>query len=334
MPGTVPRSFPREAGRTTAKAILGAFLIVVFSLLPVIAAAQGEDEATFAGAYAVSIGEEDVPLSLIGAATLEGSWVVRFDQDGRYTIERQDVGELVSGSFEVQDDRVTVTDEAGLLSCGNPQPVGETDPIATYSWQKTGDLLRLEPEHEECHTRRVLFATRALVPFVVCQTVPLELSDEGTNAGDSGPGSGLDLPRAAQEDEGTPAPSTPVSGEEVPQTREEIGTADDPEEAIIDLLGQLNACWATGDPARVLPLLSESFLDSATGGGVLSLEEVAADFRQLQTTPIIWELAGDIEVDGDEAEAVVAATIGGEELLQTFRFVREDDGWRLANLGE
>ncbi len=334
MPGTAPTSCPQEVGRTPAKAILSAFLVMAFFLLPVIVAAQGEDESSFAGAYAVSIGEEDIPLSLIGAATLEGSWVIRFDQDGRYAIERQDVGELVSGSFEVQDDRVTVTDEAGLLSCGNPQPVGETDPTATYSWRKTGDLLRLEPENEECGTRRVLFATRALVPFVVCQTIPLELSDEGTNAEDSGLGGGLDSLSAMQEDEGTPPPGTPVSGEEVSQAPVEIGTADDPEEAIMDLLAQLNACWATGDPARVLPLFSEAFLESATGGGAASLEEVAAEIRQLQTTPIIWELAGDVEVDGDEAEAVVAATIGGEELLQTFRFVREDEGWRLANLGE
>jgi hypothetical protein len=31
---------------------------------------------------------------------------------------------------------------------------------------------------------------------------------------------------------------------------------------------------------------------------------------------------------------VVASTIGGEETLQTFTFVRDEEGWRLDNLGE
>lgn len=333
-----PADFQRASSHVRIGLIVAAFFLASISAFPSITAGQTEDESSLAGFYAVSIGERDVPLSLIGSAALEGSWVLRFGDDGRYSIERQDVGELVAGSFEVDGERVTVTDERGLLSCANTQPLGESYPTATYSWRKSGDLLRLEALDEECATREVLFSTRPLVPYVVCQTVPLDLSDAAAESEredeDTELGSGLEGLRLGEDDEATQPSATPSSGVNEPASQRAIGVAEDPEQAIEDLISQLNACWATGDPARVLPLFSESFLDSATGGGAASIEDVAADIRQLQTTPVIWELAGDIEVDGDEAEAVVAATISGEEMLQTFRFVREDEGWRLDNLGE
>jgi hypothetical protein len=163
------------------------------------------------------------------------------------------------------------------------------------------------------------------------------LETAGTpSAGADGVGRGLEALRQAEDDEATPDASeaTPVAEERVTAIPAAIGTADDPEEAITEVIAQLNACWATGDPARVLPLFSESFVNDATGGGSASLEDLAAQLRQLQTATIMWELAGDIEVDGDEAAAVVAATIGSEETLDTFTFVRENDAWRLNDLGQ
>ncbi|MEJ7763666.1 MAG: nuclear transport factor 2 family protein, partial [Thermomicrobiales bacterium] len=117
-------------------------------------------------------------------------------------------------------------------------------------------------------------------------------------------------------------------------TPAEIGISQDPEEAIVEVLAQLTACWATGDPALVLALFSEGFLSDATGDGAVSLDELANDIRQQQTTPIVWELAGEVEVDDDEATAIVAATFDDQELLQTFLFELGDDGWRLGNFGE
>jgi hypothetical protein len=318
----------------------GVLLLLVTLLAPRLDAVRAQDDAdTLAGAYAVSITEEDVPLSLIGSATLRGAWIVSFNDDGSYGIERQDVGQVVAGSYEVAGDEVTITDESGLLSCGNLQPIGDTQPVATYSWQKTGDLLQLEPSDEGCSTRQVLLATRALAPFVACRTVAVELSDGVTGPvedDDSGLGRGLDALRQGDDAAATPgsAESSPTAGADGTPAPVNIGIASDPEEAIADLVGQLNACWATGDPARVLPLFSQSFLEDFAGDGGASLEDLAGQLRQLQTATIAWELAGDIEADGDEATAVVASTIGGEETLQTFTFVRDEEGWRLDNLGE
>lgn len=339
---------PRPTGPLLFRASLSAYSLPLLVLLVLgsggtgryIASAQSGELTAVAGSYAVAISDDDVPLSLIGSATLIGAWVVDFGADGSYQIARQDVGAVVMGRYEVSGGDLTITDESGLLSCANAQPIGETQPVATYAWQKAGDQLRLESDSDGCATRRVLLGTRPLSPFVACRTVADELPASGTPAADgatSGMDRGLRALQKAENDGATPesnqtgdADATPVAA----GTPAPIGVGDDPEQAIADLIGQLNACWATGDPARVLPLFSQVFLDDATGGGAATLDDLAGQLRQLQTSTIAWELAGDIEVNGDEATAVVAATIGGEEMLKTFAFVREDGAWRLDNLGE
>lgn len=328
--------------------VLGIVCMIVLGLIGAgsrLAVAQPAEGDALPGAYTVSITGEDVPLSLIGSAALQGAWIVRFDNDGSYAIERQDVGPVVRGTFEVESDEVTITDDSGLLSCANEQPIGDLAPTATYGWQKNGDLLQLEAIQDGCATRRVLLGTRALAPFVACRTEAVELSVDASTPAASDEGSRLDrgleaLQRVAN-DAASPEAATPtgretnrVAGGTPPATPAGIGTADDPQDAISDLVGQLNACWATGDPARLLPLFSQSFIEGATGGGAATLDDVADQLRQLQTATVSWELAGDIEVDGDTATAVVASTVGGEETLLTFTFVREDGAWRLDNLGE
>ena len=340
----VPAPFRSSATANGLASVL-VFVLVLAGTGSAFAKAQGDAGGELQGAYAVSISEEDVPLSLIGSAALQGAWTVRFNDDGSYTIERQDVGLVVMGSFSVEADEVTITDESGLLSCTNEQPIGVTGPTATYVWQKAGDPLTLESSDDTCATRQVLLSTRALAPFIACRTVAVDLTAGATTPPaeeeDTELGRGLEALRQAQNAAATPDAGTPVAGDgsptagvSTPSAAAEIGTAAEPEEAISDLVSQLNACWATGDPARVIPLFSDAFIDGATGGGAASLDDLAEQLRQFQTATIMWELAGDIEVDGDEATAVLAASVGGEETLQTFAFVREEDAWRLDNLGE
>ncbi len=53
----------------------------------------------------------------------------------------------------------------------------------------------------------------------------------------------------------------------------------------------------------------------------------------LQTVPITWERAGEVEIsndDGTEAEAIVSLSIGAEEEFATLQFARSDDGWRFV----
>lgn len=325
---------------------VGLWVVALVALLvvsPNRMAAQGKssDASEFVGEYGVSIEGDDLPISLGLGSNLEGSWRIVFGEGGDYSAARQDLGTLVSGTYEVSGDEVTITDEGGLLSCANPQPDGEPAPTATYAWEKTGDLLRLEPVEEGCRLRQALLSTRPLSPFIACVTTPFDLTGEATGDDSSSVGSGnnaiLDdllgdgTPEASPESEATPEAE---ATSEVEATPAEIGTADDPTEAITDLLAQLTACWVTGDPTLVLPLFSPGFLDEATGNGAASLDDLADQFRQLQTVPIVWELAGEVETDDDTASAVVAVAFAGEEQLQTFEFERGDDGWRLANFGE
>ncbi len=321
-------------------------------------AVAGQDETDdFAGEYAVTITSGDLPISLGLSAALTGAWRITFDTDGKYTASRQDIGTAVTGSYEVSGEEVTITDEAGLVSCSNIQPSGEPAPVATYAWEKTGNILRLTPVDETCRLRQALLSTNPLSPYVACLTTPLDLDgDEGGADEPAGPATGanadLDESLGDSTEEASPDASPEASPHASPDaaspeaeptetpdptptpTPAEIGTADDPEEAIAEVLAQLTACWATGDPARVLALFSEGFLDEATGGGAVSLDELANDIRQQQTTLITWELAGEVDVDDDEATAVVAVTFAEEELLQTFIFELGDDGWRLGNFGE
>ncbi len=347
-----------EAGSTRRPVgwipVLVACVVACSSVAHPFTVSAQDDGGDFAGEYTVTISSGDLPISLGLSSTLTGAWRIAFGDDGEYAAARQDVGTAVTGIYEVSGDEVTITDEAGLLSCSNLQPDGNTAPTATYAWEKSGDLLRLEPVADVCRLRRALLSTNPLSPFVPCLTTPLQLAaDEGTDRNGETPSAGgagagpNDLGDLLEEDspEGTPGASPEASPEAAtpataptepagPTEPAEIGTADDPEDAITDVLAQLTACWATGDPTLVLPLFSDGFIDEATGNGAVSLDELADEFRQLQTTPITWELAGEVEVDDDEASAIIAVTLADEELLQTFLFELGDDGWRLGNFGE
>jgi hypothetical protein len=338
--------------------LLAGICLMLISALPWAAYGRQGETSDLVGEYTVIISRDDIPLSLIGGPGLVGDWHIVFAPDGTYSASRLDLGSMVYGTYAVDGQTMTVTDEAGLLSCSNPQPNGAPALTATYSWELLGARLQLEAIEESCATREILFTTRALSIYVACLTPSL-----GATSGNA------DLPAARDEAEaraeesvtpaaardpnaifpgvpeatpvpsdratptaGTPASGTPVSGTPAPEEEfVEIATQEDATEAIDELLAQMTACWATGDPVRVIPLFSPLLIEELTGGGAVEIADVVAALLPIQTLSITWERSGDVVFTNDdetEAEAVVTLTIECEEQFTTLRFLRTDEGWR------
>ena len=75
-----------------------------------------------AGEYTVAITEDDIPQDVPGGADLIGRWQIFLEPDGAYSLGRADIGIVVTGSYTVDGETLTITDEGGLLSCVNAIP--------------------------------------------------------------------------------------------------------------------------------------------------------------------------------------------------------------------
>ena len=309
--------------------------------------ASGEPPA---GEYTVAITDDDIPQDLVGGPDLIGRWQIFLRPDGSYSIGRADIGVVVTGSYTVDGETITITDEAGLLSCVNAIPTAGTDvPVetATYTWDAAGTGLTLLPVTEGCQGRKLVLSTRPLDLFVACNTAAVPLTAGGEDA----------TPAA------TPQPAaTPDDDEDaIPVIDNPFGRGDDDEEAdsgddagaddadagaedgsglsdeeveagIDGLLGQLSACWATQDPARIIPLFGSEFLDTLLEEAG-SLQDVGGIFGQIMVAPINWERSGPVDAEDGAFSAIVALTIGGEESFQRYSFVFEDGEWFLDSFG-
>ena len=297
---------------------------------------SAQSPSELVGDYAVSISSADIPEDLASGAVLVGRWHVAFRTDGTYDAERNDIGTVVTGSYEVDGDALTVTDEAGLVSCSNATAaVGDQGDVSTgpYSVARDEGVLALTKTEDGCRTRSILFGTRDFGLFVACLT--------NAPAGDASP---VASPGAAE--------ATPVGDDELSTGREERqsddgdlfdlltpkaddAAADSPsgvdttevDQEIDVLLGQMTACWQTQDAEQFLPLLTDEFQTAFLGGG--TEEEQVAELEQLMIQPLVWERAGDIELDGDDtATVVVRLSIAGSDQFLTYRFLLGDDGWQ------
>jgi hypothetical protein len=95
---------------------------------------------------------------------------------------------------------------------------------------------------------------------------------------------------------------------------------------IDSLLGQMTACWATGDADLWLPLLSTEFRATLADS-----PEAKATIEAAMATPIVWERAGDVEVETEtRVSAIVRSTVAQEQDFQRFVFILEDGEWRWA----
>lgn len=316
---------------TIAVTMLLSLVIILGS--PFRAAGQGgSDRDEIAGDYSVAITREDVPADLTGGPSLIGKWRISFGEDGDYTVRRQDVGDLVTGTYEIEGDQITITDEGGVLSCAGVASATGTAATATYAWDRVGTGLSLTPVEEGCAARRLLLATRDLGAFVACLTGQDSDVDAGMTTPAATPDADDPLDALAEEVGRVATPDDDGEAEDEEATQGEPDP-DNPEAAIDELLSQLTACWASGDPANVLPLFSEDLrrdLVQALGPGSTEADLIDT-LTPFLAVPITWERAGDLDLeDEDRASAVVAVRIDVEEEFQTLEFVFEDGAWRLA----
>ncbi len=268
---------------------------------------EQEDPAAPRGVYSVTISEDDLPPGLAGGPALVGQWTLTLNDDGTYTVARQDVGVIATGSFEVNGATLTFADWTGVLGCGGVEEPAE----ASYAWEAEGDELRLTPIQEPCADRRILLSTRSFGGFEACATAPLAV---------------LAAPPGPPVPAGTPV-GPPVA---TPSLADEEGVpaGADTQAAIDGLLRQATGCWATGDPARFLALHSQRVLDEIAGMGALA--QVASDLRMFMQTPVSFERIGNVELtDPTRASAYVEITFGGEPIPQRFDFALQDGVWLL-----
>lgn len=305
-----PYMQPAASRRRSGNELLAILVLVVALLGPAAAAAaQTEQPADLTGVYTVTIGRPDLPPGLPGSASLVGLWTIAFNGDGTYAMDRQDVGRVASGTYELAGSTLVFNDWAGIIGCGTP--TAETGP-ASYAWRLDDAGLTLTPIDETCSDRRVLLGTRSFASYEACTTTPFGSSPLGAELA------------------GTPSPNssgaTPVAGGVSAQ--EGLTLTAEPQDAIDRLLRQATGCWATGDPARFLPLHSEAVLTELSALG--PLPDFASTLRSVMTVPLSFQRIGDLTlVDPTTAWCYVEVTLGGEPLPQRMDFVYENGQWLL-----
>lgn len=314
----------------------------------------GDWVIVFAADGGYEVRRQDVGTVVTGVYEVDGQTVTVTDEGGVLSCAAPQAGgepiETGTYTFEPSGSRLTLrVVEDG---CATREYLFTTRPLGPFVACRTVALpLSAEPTDPDAAEGDDGSALDAIEEEVGGEDA--DGTDEGQAETPTAPAAEEDAPEFAAADatpDATPgAEATPQGGatpgtgatpisQASPAPPAEIGTDEDPEAAIDDLLGQMTACWATGDPALVLPLFSPQLLDELTGGGAASLQDVANQLLQIQTVPVTWERAGEIgltDADETEAEAIVALRIGAEESFETLAFVLTDDGWRFVTfLGE
>jgi hypothetical protein len=311
--------------------LIGAIVLFGTLAIPLAAVAQDPDDPTtsIVGTYTVVITIPDVPRDIANGPALYGRWQIMFRADGTYGTERADVvGEMATGTYEIDGNQLTVTDEAGLLSCSNASIVGnETDAaVGVYTWERNDDSLSLVPVEDRCAGRRILFSTRQMTGYVPCATQPLQSEEaaspeaiaptnEATPEADDSLASllGAATPEAGGSPEAAPGGTVP--------------------EAIDALLSQMTSCWATGQPELFLPLMTSSFRAQFLQQNA-STDPIAALATLMASTPFVWERAGEVDlIDATHATALVRQAVNTQEDFVRYAFEFEDGAWRWNGAG-
>ncbi|MEA2525428.1 MAG: hypothetical protein QOF73_2655 [Thermomicrobiales bacterium] len=310
------------------RAIIAIALLVCLAVpLAAIAQDSSNTSTSIVGEYTVVITIPDVPRDIANGPSLYGRWKIILRADGTYGTQRADVsGEMVSGTYSVNGDQLTVIDEAGLLSCGNASIVGNQTDAAegVYRWTRNDDRLSLVPVEDNCAGRRILFSTRQLTGYLPCTVQPLQVGAAASPEADGSPSAASPEAEASPTipvDSGTPgALGSPVAEGGVSQ-------------AIDVLLSQMTSCWATGQPELFLPLMTSSFRaqflqsDSST-------DPIAALATLMASTPFVWERAGEVDIiDATHATALVRQAVNNQEDFVRYAFELEDGAWRWNGAG-
>lgn len=110
------------------------------------------------GSYTMSVAEEDIPENVPAEArgNFVGKWQMTLSNEKKYQISR-DGNMLVQGSFSVSAEKLTVTDEDGVLAC-TAQPGTET---GTYKWAYKDEKLSFTAVDDKCEGRRFVLSLRS-----------------------------------------------------------------------------------------------------------------------------------------------------------------------------
>jgi hypothetical protein len=279
------------------------------------------------GQWSVALARTDIPVDIASSMSYIGRWRLGIEEDGTFQAERTDVGIVIEGAWTVDGDQITFIDESGLLSCGNAAaaPIIDDDmATGTYTWTRSGKTLTFTQVDDACPGRVILLTTFAFNTYVACATEPLTTAEL------------LGSPVASPVAEATVAPlpiEDPASPSAFgsPSAVEDVASASPQplsasfETEIDDLLGQLTACWASREPERWLPLLSDEFRDALITSDPNFLETLTISM----TSPIVWERAGELTIVApNQITAPVKSTVGTEQDFQTFIFIFEDGQWK------
>ena len=299
----------RVWSRAEILAAMLAVLTVLALSVPASALFQDDPEAQpLSGVFTVTISSGDIPPNLAGGPALAGLWNMTFNRDGTFSLARQDVGEVVTGTFDAAEATLTFNEWSGLVGCEITADSGEP---ATYAWRQEDDRLTLTPITDSCTERLTLLTTRPLGGFEPCAVAPRSLADPF-------------------------APDFPIDALATPVAVPNIGTGvaaqeglsegEDAEEGIDNLLRQANGCWATGDPTRFLALHSDQVVDELAFIG--PIEEFARELRLFMATPLSFERIGPVNLlDPEHAWAYVEVSLGGEPIPQRIDFVFQNGSW-------
>lgn len=333
---------PTERSRLLFIAIAFVLLFSIAGSVFVFGQVQAQDD-TPVGEWSVALARTDIPVDIASSFSYVGRWQLGIESDGSYVAERMDVGEnLVTGNWTVDGDQITFTDTDGLLACSNAAaaPIVNDD-LATgsYRWNRSGKTLTLTRVDDACPGRVILLTTFAFSTFVACTTPPMSLSEL------------MGTPIASPVDEETSTTlATPVAfdpadrdslaspiAETIPATlaspdatgRDSLAS---PEPVRLDfasdidtLLDQLSACWASREPERWLPLLSNEFRTALVQSDPNFMETLTISM----SAPVSWERSGDITLEApNRISAIVKSTTGTQEDFQRFTFVFEDGQWK------
>jgi hypothetical protein len=323
------RQFKRSRLLYSLAALFTALSLV--ASVVIIGQVRAQDD-TPVGEWSVALARTDIPVEVASSFSYVGRWRLGINADGTYEAERSDVGVVVTGAWEAEGDQITFTDEDGLLSCANAAaaPIINDDlDSGTYTWERDGKTLTLTRVDDACPGRVILLTTFAFTTFVPCTTEPLPIAEllgspiaEEAPPPVASPTVSLDVVLP----DGSPAaPASPAAGPPLPAAGSPAPARLDFATEIDDLLAQLTACWATREPERWLPLLSDEFQQALISSDPNFLETLTISM----SSPIVWERSGDVTIEApNQLSAIVKSTVGTEEDFQRFIFVFEDGEWK------
>ncbi len=320
--------------------LLAAAIVLLASLLgsAVLLEQAGAQDDSPVGEWSVALARTDIPVDIASSFSYVGRWRLGIEADGTYEAERLDVGAtVVTGTWTAKGNQITFTDQAGLLACSNAAaaPIVNDDlTTGAYFWSRTAKTLTLTRVDDACPGRIILLSTFAFKTFIACTTPAMSMPELlGTPAAAAEIGNGSSLPASPQPE--TLAATPNASGSPLPVAVAGLDGSPVPiasPDAHLDFAGeidavldQLTACWASREPERWLPLLSNGFRQALIESDPNFLETLTISM----SAPVAWERSGDITIEApNRISTMVQSTSGTQQDFQRFVFVFEDGQWR------